>query len=73
MSKALWAGWALDMNVDRFGQGMRFWHNASLKEAGAQHSQSPVACLGEVDSGDRDDFKFRYFDLLFDIDRFFGR
>jgi hypothetical protein len=45
MSMALWTGGALDMNVDVVGQGMRLWHDASLKEAGAQHSQSPVMCL----------------------------
>jgi hypothetical protein len=42
VSLALWAGRAVDENADVFGQGMGFWHDASLKEAGAQHSQSPV-------------------------------
>jgi hypothetical protein len=51
VSLALRAGWAVDESADVFGQGMGFWHDASLKEAGAQHSQSPVeAC--ELDSGD---------------------
>jgi hypothetical protein len=45
LSIALWAGGAMDDSADAFGQGMRFWHDASLKEAGAQHSLSPVcAC-----------------------------
>jgi len=42
VSPAFWAGGAVDQRVDVFGQGMGFWHDASLKEAGAQHSQSPV-------------------------------
>jgi hypothetical protein len=58
MSIALWAGRAMDVNADVFGQGMGFWHDAFLKEAGAQHSLSPVyAC--EVDSGDRATLNFR--------------
>jgi hypothetical protein len=52
MSLALWAGGAVDEGADVFGQEMGFWHDASLKEAGAQHSQSPV-CACEGDSGDR--------------------
>jgi hypothetical protein len=45
MVAALRASRALDMNVDVVGQGVRVWHDASLKEAGAQHSLSPVrAC-----------------------------
>jgi hypothetical protein len=48
VSVAPWAGGALDLNVDVAGEGIRFCHDASLKEAGAQHSQSPVMCLGEV-------------------------
>jgi hypothetical protein len=49
---------AMDVNVDVFGQGMGFWHDAFLKEAGAQHSLSPVyAC--EVDSGDGATLNFR--------------
>jgi hypothetical protein len=47
VSMALWTGGALDVDVDAFGQGMRLWHDASLKEAGAQHSLSPV-CACEV-------------------------
>jgi hypothetical protein len=68
MSLALWAGGAVDENADVFGQEMGFWHDASLKEAGAQHSQSPV-CACEVDRGDRTNFKFETPDWLFDIDR----
>jgi len=45
VSLAPWAGGALDLNVDVVGQGVRFRHHASLKGAGAQHSQSPVMCL----------------------------
>jgi hypothetical protein len=45
---APWAGGALDLNVDVVGEGTRFWHDASLKEAGARHSQSPVMCLTEA-------------------------
>jgi hypothetical protein len=49
VSMALWTGGALDVDVDAFGQGMRLWHDASLKEAGAQHSLSPVcACEGSA-------------------------
>jgi hypothetical protein len=44
---ASWAGGALDVYVDAFGQGMGLRHDASLKEAGAQHSRSPV-CACEV-------------------------
>jgi hypothetical protein len=45
LSTASWAGGALDENIDAFGQGMGFWHDASLKQAGAQHSRSPIiAC-----------------------------
>ena len=58
VSVALWAGGAVDESADVFGQGMGFWHDASLKEAGAQHSQSPV-CACEVDSGDRTTSDFR--------------
>lgn len=36
VSVAPWAGGALDLNVDVIGQRMRFWHNASLKQAGAR-------------------------------------
>ena len=58
MSIALSADRAMDVNVDVFGQGMGFWHDGSLKAAGAQHSLSPVyAC--EVDSGDRPTLNFR--------------
>jgi hypothetical protein len=58
MSIALSADRAMDVNVDVFGQGMGFWHDAFLKEAGAQHSLSPVyAC--EVDSGDGTTLNFR--------------
>jgi hypothetical protein len=32
LSMASWAGGALDVHVDAFGQGMGFWHDASLKE-----------------------------------------
>jgi hypothetical protein len=45
---ALRAGGAVDMNVDGIGQGTGFRHDASLDEAGAQHSLSPVVCPGEV-------------------------
>jgi hypothetical protein len=48
VSMAPWAGGALDLSVDVVGHGIGFCHDASLKEAGAQHSQSPVMCLGEV-------------------------
>jgi hypothetical protein len=58
VSLALWAGGAMDESADVFGQGMGFWHDASLKEAGAQHSQSP-ACACEVDSGDATTLNFR--------------
>jgi len=51
VSVALWAGGAVDESADVFGQGMGFWHDASLNEAGAQHSQSRV-CACEVDSDD---------------------
>jgi hypothetical protein len=45
LSIALWAGGVMDDSADTFGQGMRFWHDASLKEAKARHSRSPVcAC-----------------------------
>jgi hypothetical protein len=46
MSMAIWASWTLDVEVDLVGQErMRFWHDASLNKAGAQHSQSPeCAC-----------------------------
>ena len=47
LSMAFWAGGALDVYVDAFGQGMGLRHDASLKEAGAQHSLSPV-CACEV-------------------------
>jgi hypothetical protein len=46
VSLALWAGRAVLVNVDVFGQGMGFWHDASLNEAGEQHSQSPVDACG---------------------------
>jgi hypothetical protein len=39
---ALWAGRAMDLNVDVVGQGTRFRHDASLEEAGAQRSLSPI-------------------------------
>jgi hypothetical protein len=46
VSMALWASRALDLNVDVVGQGGGgLWHDASLEEAGAQHSLSPVVCL----------------------------
>jgi hypothetical protein len=45
VSVAFSAGRALDLNVDVAGHGTNFWHCASLKEAGAQRSQSPVVCL----------------------------
>jgi hypothetical protein len=48
VSMAPGAGRALDLNVDVVGQGTGFWHDASLKEAGARHSQSPVMCLAEA-------------------------
>jgi hypothetical protein len=48
VSMAPWAGGALDLNVDVVGNGIEFGHDASLKEAGARHSQSPVMCLTEV-------------------------
>jgi hypothetical protein len=58
MSIALSADRAVDVNADVFGQGMGFWHDAFLKEAGAQHSLSPVhAC--EVDSGDGATLNFK--------------
>ena len=45
LSTASWAGGALDVYVDAFGQEVGLWHDASLNEAGAQHSRSPVcAC-----------------------------
>lgn len=47
VSMAFWTGGTLDVNVDAVGQGMRFWHDASLAETGAQHSLSPV-CACEV-------------------------
>jgi hypothetical protein len=43
VSMAAWANGAVNVNVDVVGQGMRLWHDASLDEAGAQHSQSPLS------------------------------
>lgn len=40
VSVTLGAGGALDLNVDIVGQGMRFWHGASLKQAGARNTLS---------------------------------
>jgi hypothetical protein len=45
VSTTIRAGWALDLNADIVGQGTSFWHDASLKKAGARHSLSPVMCL----------------------------
>jgi len=45
-STALWASWTMDAGAYLVRQEIRFLHNASLKrEAGAQHSLSPVVCL----------------------------
>lgn len=44
-SMASGASWPLDVSIDVVGKKMGFLHDASLKEAGAQHSQSPVMCL----------------------------
>ena len=41
---ALWASRAMDVDADVVRQGIGFLHDASLKEAGAQHSLSPVIC-----------------------------
>ena len=46
VSMALWASGAMDVNVDVVRQQIGFLHDASLKEAGAQHSLSPVVCRG---------------------------
>jgi hypothetical protein len=45
VSMTLWASGALDVEVDAIGQRMELWHDASLKDAGAQHSLSPVMRL----------------------------
>ena len=50
MSAALSASRAMDVEIDLVRQEIRFFHNASLKrEAGAQHSLSPVNA--ECDAG----------------------
>jgi hypothetical protein len=42
-STALWANWTMDAGAYFVGQEIRFLHDPSLKrEAGAQHSLSPV-------------------------------
>lgn len=43
VTMAFWAGRALDPDVA--GHGTCFRHDASLEEAGAQHSQSPAVSL----------------------------
>jgi hypothetical protein len=68
VSAALWASRTLDVKVDVVGQGgMIVWHDASLNEAGAQHSQSPE-CACEV-RGDGNNFEFSKIRLLFNIDQ----
>jgi hypothetical protein len=42
VSLALCTSRAMDLNVDVVGQRTRFWHDASLEEAGARRSLSPV-------------------------------
>jgi hypothetical protein len=45
-STAFWARWPMDAGAYLVRQEIRLLHNASLKrEAGAQHSLSPVVCL----------------------------
>ena len=46
-SMAPWAGRALDLNTDIVRQKIRFLHMLPLEQAGAQHSLSPIKCLGE--------------------------
>lgn len=48
VSTACRASRTLEVSVDVVGQGRRFLHDASLEQAGAQHSQSSVSTYGEV-------------------------
>jgi hypothetical protein len=45
VSSALWTRGAIDLQVDVVGQKIGFLHDASLKAAGAQHSQSPAVAV----------------------------
>ena len=42
VSTAPWTNWTMDDDIDVVGQEIGFLHDASLKEAGAQHSLSPI-------------------------------
>jgi hypothetical protein len=46
---ALWAGGTLDSSIDMVRQKIGFLHDASLEQAGARHSLSPVMRLREGD------------------------
>jgi hypothetical protein len=43
-SMAHWAGGTLDSSIDMVRQKIGFLHDASLEQAGARHSLSPVTC-----------------------------
>jgi hypothetical protein len=48
VAMALWTSGTMNVDVDVFGQGMRFWHDASLEEAERNTLwHRPVKCRGD--------------------------
>jgi hypothetical protein len=56
VSTALCANWTLDERGDVVGQETGFLHDASLNEAGAQHSLSPIMPVNLVGDGNSSGF-----------------